>query len=165
VESESITHANDRDPPFAVLRVPHASRVVPDQERASILLTDEVLSAELLRMTDSFTDELFRLDPRVARSIVFPVSRLVVDPERFLDDSDESISSRGMRMQSLRRAARADLSARTAQRRVRLRRLGAAHPAAAIAFREGTLTERQTEFLTQAGSVGLAAAHALQPAG
>ena len=40
---------------------------------------------------------------------------------------------------------RADLSARTAQRRVRLARLGAAHPAAATAFREGTLTERQTE--------------------
>ena len=45
---------------------------------------------------------------------------------------------------------RADLSARTARRRVRLARLGAAHPAAATAFREGTLTERQTELVTQA---------------
>jgi len=63
---------------------------------ASILLTDEALSAELLRMTDSFTNELFRLDPRVARSIVFRFSRLVVDPERFFDDSKEPMSSRGM---------------------------------------------------------------------
>jgi hypothetical protein len=44
----------------------------------------------------------------------------------------------------------ADLSARTARRCVRLARLGAAHPAAATAFREGTLTERQTELVTQA---------------
>jgi len=91
-----MTDAADRHLPFAVLHVPHASRVVPDQDRASILLTDEALSAELLRMTDSFTDELFRLDTRVARSIVFRVSRLVVDPERFLDDSVEPMSSRGM---------------------------------------------------------------------
>jgi N-formylglutamate amidohydrolase len=70
--------------------------VVPADARTSILLTDDALSAELLRMTDSFTDELFRLNPRVARSVVFPVSRLVVDPERFLDDSAEPMSGRGM---------------------------------------------------------------------
>ena len=40
----------------------------------SILLTDEALSAELLRMTDSFTDELFRLDTRVM-AIMVEVSR------------------------------------------------------------------------------------------
>lgn len=96
VGSEPITGATDRDPPFAVLHVPHASRVVPDQARASILLANDALSAELLRMTDSFTDELFRLDAGVARAVVFPVSRLVVDPERFLDDSAEPMSSRGM---------------------------------------------------------------------
>src|SRR5262249_46588090 len=64
--------------------------------RAAILLTDEALAAELLRMTDSYTDELFRLDPRLARTVTFPVSRLVVDPERFPDDAMESMASRGM---------------------------------------------------------------------
>lgn len=109
VESEPITHATDRDPPFAVLHVPHASRVVPAQARASILLTHEALSAELLRMTDSFTDELFRLDPRVARSVVFPASRLVVDPERFLDDSAEPMLGRGMGVVYTQTADRAAL--------------------------------------------------------
>lgn len=47
-------------------------------------------------MTDAFTDEIFRLDEQVARSIVFPVSRLVVDPERFLDDGTEPMSALGM---------------------------------------------------------------------
>jgi hypothetical protein len=51
------------------------------------VLSDEDLAAELLRMTDAHTDQLFRLDPRVTRAVVFPVSRLVVDPERFSDDT------------------------------------------------------------------------------
>ena len=87
---------NEIDPPFAVLHVPHASRAIPAMARGSIALADDLLSRELLRMTDGFTDELFRLDPRVARSVVFPVSRLVVDPERFLDDVREPMAARGM---------------------------------------------------------------------
>lgn len=45
-------------------------------------------------MTDWFTDELFDL-PGTHR-IIFPVSRLLVDPERFLDDSMEIMAERGM---------------------------------------------------------------------
>lgn len=45
-------------------------------------------------MTDWFTDELFEL-PEATR-IVFPVSRLVVDPERFLEDSQEAMAAVGM---------------------------------------------------------------------
>lgn len=85
-----------RDGPFAVLHVPHSSRVVPAETRSAIVLSDGALSKELLLMTDAFTDELFRFDPRTARAIVFPVSRLVVDPERFLDDALEPMSERGM---------------------------------------------------------------------
>jgi N-formylglutamate amidohydrolase len=73
--------------PFAVLHVSHSSRVVPPAARSAIVLSDEDLAAELLRMTDAHTDQLFRLDPRVTRAVVFPVSRLVVDPERFSDDT------------------------------------------------------------------------------
>jgi len=82
--------------PSAILHIPHSSRIIPSTARASILLSDEDLSRELVRMTDSFTDELFQVDASLATSVVFPASRLVVDPERFLDDSLESMAKRGM---------------------------------------------------------------------
>jgi N-formylglutamate deformylase len=82
--------------PFAVLHVPHSSPFIPAEVRPAILLSDEDLATELLRMTDAYTDELFRLDPRLARTVTFPISRLVVDPERFPDDTVESMASRGM---------------------------------------------------------------------
>lgn len=47
-------------------------------------------------MTDSYTDELFQIDASLATPVVFPISRLVLDPERFLDDSREEMSKRGM---------------------------------------------------------------------
>ena len=46
-------------------------------------------------MTDSFTAELFDYAPDVLR-VAFPVSRLVVDPERLVDDSREPMAACGM---------------------------------------------------------------------
>jgi len=77
-----------------ILHLPHSSRFIPDDVRRAILLNDEALEAELLRMTDAFTDELFAL-PGATR-IVHPVSRLVVDPERFPEDHSEPMAARGM---------------------------------------------------------------------
>ena len=48
------------------------------------MLSDKELSAELLRMTDHYTH------------VIFPVSRLIIDPERFLDDLMEAMSEVGM---------------------------------------------------------------------
>ena len=59
-------------------------------------VSQNTLAAELLRMTDHFTDELFQLPSEAATSVVFPVSRLVVDPERFVDDTQEPMSGKGM---------------------------------------------------------------------
>jgi N-formylglutamate amidohydrolase len=47
-------------------------------------------------MTDAFTDELFAPTPFEAVRVVFPVSRLVCDVERFPDDVDEPMALRGM---------------------------------------------------------------------
>jgi N-formylglutamate amidohydrolase len=47
-------------------------------------------------MTDAWTDELVAGVAVPATRIVFPVSRLVVDPERFHDDRDEPMAGRGM---------------------------------------------------------------------
>jgi N-formylglutamate deformylase len=81
---------------IAVLHIPHSSRLVPAEERQSIRLDDAGLSNELLRMTDAHTDELFPLTPVEAARLVFPVSRLVCDVERFPSDEDESMAKRGM---------------------------------------------------------------------
>jgi N-formylglutamate amidohydrolase len=54
------------------------------------------LELELIKMTDSYTDELFTPDSVLMQSVVFPVSRLVLDPERFLDDNQEVMAKLGM---------------------------------------------------------------------
>jgi N-formylglutamate deformylase len=82
--------------PSAVLHIPHASVVIPDDVRSTLVLSDAALDRELLRLTDRYTDELFVLDPLVAVLVAFDVSRLVVDPERFTDDETEPMSARGM---------------------------------------------------------------------
>lgn len=81
---------------FAILHIPHASRVVPPEVRRSFALSDVELEDELTRMTDSFTHELFGVEHKLARKIIFPVSRLVVDPERFVSDADEPMAATGM---------------------------------------------------------------------
>ena len=78
----------------AVLHIPHSSRVIPPDVRRSFVLSDSELETELTRMTDGYTDEFF--DCGEAAKVVFPVSRLVVDPERFVDDIDEPMSKVGM---------------------------------------------------------------------
>lgn len=82
--------------PRIVVHVPHASVVIPDDVRASFLLGDDDLERELVAMTDRYTDEIFALPQEIATSILFPVSRLVVDPERFADDASEPMSGKGM---------------------------------------------------------------------
>jgi len=69
---------------------------VPAEERASVRLDDTALQAELLRMTDAFTNELFPPTPVEACRVVFPVSRLICDVERFPSDEDEPMAGRGM---------------------------------------------------------------------
>lgn len=82
--------------PATIVHIPHASTVVPECIRPTLCLTDDGLRHELLIMTDWFTDELFVLPKDLATAVVFPVSRLVVDPERFTDDESEGMASRGM---------------------------------------------------------------------
>jgi N-formylglutamate amidohydrolase len=86
----------DRSKKIVVLHIPHSSRHVPSEERQTILLDDAALDNELLRMTDAYTDELFPVTPFEAGRVVFPVSRLVCDVERFPSDEDEPMASRGM---------------------------------------------------------------------
>ncbi|TQF29772.1 N-formylglutamate amidohydrolase [Bradyrhizobium sp. UNPA324] len=83
-------------PPNLLLHIPHSSRLIPPEERAQLAPDDRTLASELLRMTDAFTDELFAPTPFEAARVVFPVSRLVCDVERFPEDADEPMATRGM---------------------------------------------------------------------
>jgi N-formylglutamate deformylase len=79
-----------------VVHIPHASLVVPSDVAVGLLLTPAELHHELLVMTDRYTDELFALPSSLATTVTFPVSRLVVDPERFTDDDFEPMARKGM---------------------------------------------------------------------
>lgn len=75
-----------------VLHVPHASRAIPPEVRAGIVLSDASLSHELDVMTDSHTDTIAERAAALAEGrahvVAAPVSRLVVDVERFTDGSE-----------------------------------------------------------------------------
>ena len=77
-----------------ILHIPHSSRLIPEHLREQIVLSDVELETELTRMTDAYTDELFNLPGAVV--VRFPVSRLIVDVERFENDADEPMSKVGM---------------------------------------------------------------------
>ena len=82
--------------PFTILHIPHSATIIPDEVRPSLTLSNKELERELLLITDKYTDELFQSENQSITSIIFPISRLVVDPERFIDDSKEIMASKGM---------------------------------------------------------------------
>jgi len=77
-----------------ILHIPHASTLIPDEQRSTLLLSDADLERELLCMTDRHTDLLFRHPDAIV--VCFPLSRLVVDVERFPDDGEEPMAEKGM---------------------------------------------------------------------
>lgn len=80
-----------------IFHIPHSSRYIPNDLRNVLLLDDQALSVELLSMTDAYTDNLFSAHAEADDAVItFPVARLIVDPERFLDDSVESMAKIGM---------------------------------------------------------------------
>lgn len=79
-----------------ILHVPHASRSVPPEVRAGILLTDSALERESDHIVDAHTDEIAEAAAQAAAvtpwRFVNRLSRLVVDPERFPDEREEMLS-------------------------------------------------------------------------
>jgi len=79
-----------------VLHIPHASRKIPEYVRSTFLPDDAATERELLVMTDHLTDEIVGGFRAEVDRVIFGVSRLVVNPERFPDDADEPMAGRGM---------------------------------------------------------------------
>ena len=80
------------DTPGVIIHVPHAGTHVPHQVREHILLDDAALTAEIARMTDWHTGLVAGARPGgqavLATTFVNQLSRLVIDPERFTDESE-----------------------------------------------------------------------------
>ena len=89
-----------------ILHIPHASTVLPSE--VEFLLGQEELAYEVDAMTDHHTDRLFDLPG--AHRCVFSVSRLVVDPERFIEDPMESVGMGVVYMRTAEGDALRDIS-------------------------------------------------------
>lgn len=79
-----------------ILHIPHASTHIPEEYLKHFFVTSEELNEEILKMTDHYTDHLFEFGATAQKTLKFPVSRLLVDPERFVFDSEEVMSKVGM---------------------------------------------------------------------
>lgn len=77
-----------------VINIPHASTLVPLSTRSQFCIDDNRLWREIVELTDWYTEELFALES--IPTIEAPVSRLVLDTERFVDDDLEPMSKVGM---------------------------------------------------------------------
>jgi N-formylglutamate amidohydrolase len=83
-------------PDWVVLHIPHDSKVIPENILDQFVLNDKELEHELIVMTDYETKNLYLWRTKHSRIIYSPVSRLVVDIERFLDDEYELMAECGM---------------------------------------------------------------------
>ena len=79
-----------------ILHIPHASKYIPDKYLKYFTLSKKDLEIELLKMTDHFTDELFDISCSNIHQLKFPLSRLLVDIERFEEDELEPMFKVGM---------------------------------------------------------------------
>ena len=80
-----------------IFHIPHSSKIVPKEQRGFLDLDNHQLNKELIAVTDTYTDELFGTHVKESDSvIIFSISRLIVDPERFLDDKEEVMVKLGM---------------------------------------------------------------------
>ena len=79
-----------------VLHIPHASKNIPNEYIKYFTLSKKDLQIEILKMTDHFTDELFDVSGDNIHHSKFPISRLLVDVERFEKDELEPMSKVGM---------------------------------------------------------------------
>ena len=77
-----------------LLHIPHSSFFIPKEYGNLFLLSEKELKEELLKMTDSYTDILFNI--KGVSKLVFPVSRLICDVERFRDEKSEEMAKSGM---------------------------------------------------------------------
>lgn len=78
-----------------VVHVPHASTTIPDDVWQEFLVSRASVAAEAITSADLYTDEMARQAWPQAKIIQAQVSRIVVDVERYEDDSKEEMAAVG----------------------------------------------------------------------
>jgi N-formylglutamate deformylase len=97
IPTAALVVAGDEPATPVLVHVPHAGTHIPTDVRARLRVDDDALDAEVLALTDHRTDELAADVAAVGASrVVASASRLVVDPERFLDPDREEMEQVGM---------------------------------------------------------------------
>lgn len=77
-----------------LIHIPHSSYLIPEEYMKLFYLTEKDLLQEQIKMSDSYTDELFNI--KRTKKHIFPISRLVCDVERFRNEDDEEMTKQGM---------------------------------------------------------------------
>ncbi len=103
-----------------LIHLPHDAVAIPAEARPDFLLTDAELAAELRRLTDAHTAELYAAGRGPDDFVRAEVSRPVADVERFADDSREPCARVGMGATYERTADGRPLRALTSERRAEL---------------------------------------------
>lgn len=103
-----------------LLHIPHASTCIPDEAFSDFVVDRDTLDAELLRLTDRFTDALYGDGFPEAQIVAADVSRLVVDVERFANDAHEPCAAHGMGAVYVRTSTGAPLRVLSETRRAQL---------------------------------------------
>lgn len=85
--------ATETPPGDVVIHVPHSSSLVPPELRDQFTISDDRLAEIHSAMVDHDTDVMAA---GVAQVVRFPLSRLVVDVERFWDEELEPMAQLGM---------------------------------------------------------------------
>ena len=76
-----------------LLHIPHSSYFIPNEYKNLFCINEGELRLEQIKMTDNYTDELFDLP---FKKLIFPISRLICDVERFREEQDEEMTKQGM---------------------------------------------------------------------
>jgi N-formylglutamate amidohydrolase len=84
------------EPVPLILHIPHSQVGIPASLKREFVVRHKKLSAHLAASTDHFSDELFDSNLPNTQALIFPISRLAVDPERFERDSLEPMAKCGL---------------------------------------------------------------------
>ena len=79
-----------------LIHLPHCGTIIPDEYKADYLLSPNKLEENIFQYADLYTDELFESLLTRFGGVKNKYSRLFIDPERFFDDKQESMSRLGL---------------------------------------------------------------------